>query len=207
VLTAADLSFLATTFAPLGPEVGFVGLSTDPTFLSDGTLICRPIELSVRVFRRNGRPAGVDSRTFERTFFERCDVPRFVWDGPPWGQLVEEDEVYVRGQAGALGSDASSAGWAARAKPSGRGSLHAGEAPANEVDEVEERAGRRWAGATRQARLPSHEPGIRSTSIPHALSAHPPLPKRGRRVLWSRARDRFAESFCSTITITATCGD
>ena len=31
-------------------------------------------------------------------------MPRFVWDGPPWGELVEEDEAYVRGQTGSLGS-------------------------------------------------------------------------------------------------------
>jgi hypothetical protein len=33
-----------------------------------------------------------------------------ILDGPPWDQFVDEDEAYVRGQAGSLGSG-SLGGW------------------------------------------------------------------------------------------------
>jgi hypothetical protein len=29
---------------------------------------------------------------------------KMVWDGPPWCQFVDEDEAYLRGQFGSLGS-------------------------------------------------------------------------------------------------------
>jgi hypothetical protein len=29
---------------------------------------------------------------------------KMVWDGPPWCQYVDEDELYLRGQLGCLGS-------------------------------------------------------------------------------------------------------
>jgi SAM-dependent methyltransferase len=54
VLTPRDAAYLAARFEALGPEVGFVGLAADPTMLSDGALIARPLELSLRVFRRRG---------------------------------------------------------------------------------------------------------------------------------------------------------
>ena len=53
-MTAADATFVKACFGPAGPEVGFVGLATDPTFLTDATMFCRPIELSLLVLRRNG---------------------------------------------------------------------------------------------------------------------------------------------------------
>jgi hypothetical protein len=37
-------------------------------------------------------------------------MSKLVLDGPPWDQYVDDDEAYVRGQAGALGSGALG-GW------------------------------------------------------------------------------------------------
>ena len=37
-------------------------------------------------------------------------MSNLVLDGPPWDQYVDEDEAYVKGQAGALGSGAIG-GW------------------------------------------------------------------------------------------------
>lgn len=37
-------------------------------------------------------------------------MSKLVLDGPPWDQYVDDDEAYVKGQAGALGSGALG-GW------------------------------------------------------------------------------------------------